>query len=211
MSLATLDRVADTKSGFISGIASSPATDLYGHSVRAGAFDHSIRTRGLTGPSSIKLLQSHSGLPIGRITSLRTVVQDLRLEGELNMELSSVRDLHSVIKHSGGLNFSVGFKIEEFDLADEKNLKPGQPWIVIKRGDLIEVSVVTFPACAEATMDFKQARPQWFNEALGDIDLKARGDGAEESRGDALNQAHRAAAQPPQPVASMALLTEQRQ
>jgi hypothetical protein len=53
-------------------------------------------------------LQGHRGLPIGRITSLRTVGQDLRLEGELNMELSSARDLYSVIKRSGGLNFSVG-------------------------------------------------------------------------------------------------------
>ena len=70
--LATLDRAADT-SGFISGVASSPATDSYGHSVRVGAFDASIRKRGLTGPSGVKLLSAHAGFPVGVIKSLRTV------------------------------------------------------------------------------------------------------------------------------------------
>ena len=37
MSLQTLDR-ADVKDGFISGVASTPSTDAFGHSVCAGAF-----------------------------------------------------------------------------------------------------------------------------------------------------------------------------
>jgi HK97 family phage prohead protease len=159
MSVAALiDRASDAKSGFISGIASSPAVDSYGHSVLRGAFDASIARRGLSGPSSVKLLQGHAGLPIGRITSLRTIGQDLRLEAELNMELSSARDLYSVIRHSGGLNFSVGFRLEDFDFVDEKNLKPGQPWLIVKRADLTEISVVTFPALSEARMDFAKSR-----------------------------------------------------
>jgi HK97 family phage prohead protease len=157
MTLAILDR-ADTKSGFISGVASSPAIDSYGHSVRRGAFDASIARRGLSGPSSVKLLEGHAGLPIGRITRLHTVGVELRLEGELNMELSRARDLHSIIKHSGGLNFSVGFRLEDFDVNEKA--KPGEPWLIVKQGDLTEVSVVTFPACADATMDVKaMARP----------------------------------------------------
>lgn len=101
MPVDTLDR-ADTQSGFISGVASNPQTDAYGHSVRRGAFDASIARRGLSGPSSVKLLEGHQGLPIGRITRLHTIGQDLQIEAELNMELSRVRDLHSVIRHSGG-------------------------------------------------------------------------------------------------------------
>jgi HK97 family phage prohead protease len=158
--LAALDRAVDTKSGFISGVASSPAIDAYGHSVRRGAFDASIAKRGLSGPSSVKLLEGHQGLPVGRITRLHTVGSDLRIEAELNMDLSRARDLHSIIKHSGGLNFSVGFRLEDFDIVEEKKLKPGEPWLIVKRGDLTEVSVVTFPACASATMDVKtMARP----------------------------------------------------
>ena len=101
MTLAVLDR-ADTKSGFISGVASSPAIDAYGHTVRAWRVRRpSIAKRGLSGPSSVKLLEGHAGLPIGRITRLHTVGVELRLEAELNMDLSRARDLHSIIKHSG--------------------------------------------------------------------------------------------------------------
>jgi HK97 family phage prohead protease len=153
MPLQTLDRATTVETAVISGVASSPSVDSYGHSVRRGAFDDSIRKRGLRGPSGVKLLQGHQGLPVGKITELRTVGADLRISAELNMELSSVRDLYSVIKHSGGLNFSVGFQLEEFDL--DEDAKPGQPWLVVKKGDLFEVSVVTFPACASATMDLR--------------------------------------------------------
>lgn len=156
MPVDTLDR-ADTQSGFISGVASNPQTDAYGHSVRRGAFDASIARRGLSGPSSVKLLEGHQGLPIGRITRLHTIGQDLRIEAELNMELSRVRDLHSVIRHSGGLNYSVGYRLEEFDI-DEK-AKPGAPWLIIRKADLTEISVVTFPALAEAQMDFVKSAP----------------------------------------------------
>ena len=156
MPLQTLER-PDTKSGFISGVASSPAVDSYGHSVRRGAFDASIAKRGLSGPSSVKLLEGHQGLPIGRITRLHTVGSDLKIEAESNMELSRARDLHSIIRHSGGLNFSVGFRLEDFDIVEEKKLKPGEPWLIVKRGDLTEISIVTFPALAEATMDMAKS------------------------------------------------------
>ena len=154
MTVAILDR-ADTKSGFISGVASSPATDAYGHSVKAHAFTASIARRGLSGPSSVKLLESHAGLPIGRITRLHTIGSELRLEGELNMDLAHARDLHSIIRHSGGLNFSVGFQLEEFDLNEKA--KSGEPWLIVKKGDLTEVSIVTFPALSEAQMDMAKS------------------------------------------------------
>ena len=105
---------------------------------------------------------------MGKILELRTVGQDLKISAELNLELQSARDLHSIIKHSGGLNFSVGFRLEDFDV-DEK-AKPGQPWLIVKSGDLHEVSIVTFPACTEATMDLKsRSTPQWLAKAVADV------------------------------------------
>ena len=41
---------ADVKDGFISGVASTPSTDAFGHLVCAGAFDRSIKAKGLGGP-----------------------------------------------------------------------------------------------------------------------------------------------------------------
>ena len=46
----TLDRATTAETASISGIASSPAVNSYGHSVRPGAFDASIARRGLSGP-----------------------------------------------------------------------------------------------------------------------------------------------------------------
>ena len=102
---STLERPVTTETALISGVASTPVCDSYGHSVRPGAFDASIRKRGLAGPQGVKLLAGHAGFPVGVIKSLRTVGQDLRIEAELNCELQTARDLHSIIKHSGGLNF----------------------------------------------------------------------------------------------------------
>ena len=88
----------------------------------------------------------------------------------LNLELQSARDLHSICKHSGPLNFSVGFRLEDFTVVEEKNLKPGEPWLIIKRGDLTEVSIVTFPACETATMDAKsKSMPPAFAKAMAEM------------------------------------------
>jgi hypothetical protein len=94
---ALLDRAAETKAGFISGVASTPATDSYGHRVMPRAFEQSVRRKGLAGPSGVKLLHNHTGNPIGRITRLETIRDELRIAAELNLDIPSVRELHSAI------------------------------------------------------------------------------------------------------------------
>lgn len=162
--LAAIDRAADTKpDGFISGIASSPVTDSFGHKVLPHAFSGSIAKRGLSGPQGVKLLANHSGMPVGKILSLRTVGADLRIEAELNLDLQSVRDLHSTILHSGGLNFSVGFALGDHEVLDKPD-RDGA-WLIIQSGDLMEVSVVCFGACPGAQMDFaKSASSDTYSE-----------------------------------------------
>ena len=147
-------QTADKPEGYIAGTASTPATDLYGHKVLKGAFDKSIRKKGLSGPRGIKLLASHNWeKPAGVIESLRTVGDDLRIEAQLNMNVSYVKDLHEVAKQNGGLNFSVGFSLEEYTFVDGDESKDGE-YLIISKGDLMEVSVVVFPAQLEATMDY---------------------------------------------------------
>jgi HK97 family phage prohead protease len=151
MTLATLDRATTAESvdvARISGVASSPAPDSYNHIVRVGAFDRSIRARGLTGPKGIKLLLGHDHTKVaGVITSLRTVGDALRIEADLNLRVSYVRDAYEIIKQNSGLSFSVGFKLEDFEET--------KTHLIIKQGDLHEVSIVSFPACVDAVMDFK--------------------------------------------------------
>lgn len=155
--------VADAPDGFIAGIASSAATDLYGHKVVSGAFDKSIKRKGLQGPRGIKLLAFHDWSKVaGTITRLETVNDKLAIEGQLNLNVSYVRDLYEVTKQNGGLNFSVGFRLVDFEFMDEEEEAQqekdadGTPpcWLLIKEGDLMEVSVVPFPAQLEAEMTF---------------------------------------------------------
>ena len=151
----------DLPDGYIKGIASTSSTDAYGHKVMAGAFDDSIKTRGLNGPTGVKLLAFHDwSKPAGVIKQLQTVDGKLRIEAQLSLKAQYVRDLYEVTKDIGGLSFSVGFRLEEFEFIDDEEMeKNDDAWILIKKGQLMEVSVVPFPACEEAQMTFVKNEP----------------------------------------------------
>jgi len=157
--------VSDKPDGFIAGFASTPSTDLFGHRVLKGAFDASIKKKGLTGPRGVKLLAHHDWhKPAGVIQRLQTVNDNLEIEAQLNLNVSYVRDLYEAAKQNGGLNYSVGFMLEDFEFVDEdqeKEEKGAEPdyWLIIKQGDLMEVSVVVFPAQLEAEMTFVKNDP----------------------------------------------------
>jgi HK97 family phage prohead protease len=138
--------------GFIAGIASTPSTDRHGHKVMAKAFDESIRKKGLAGPGGVQLLIGHDWNKVGgKITKLQTVNDNLLLEAQLYLDVGYVRDTHTVLKHNGGLNFSVGFSLEEFEFNDVME-NDDDPWLIIQKGDLMEVSIVTFPSQKDAVM-----------------------------------------------------------
>jgi HK97 family phage prohead protease len=140
--------------GYIAGIASTPGTDRHGHKVMAKAFDDSIREKGLAGPSGVQLLIGHDWNKVGgKITKLETINNNLLLEGQLYMDVSYVKDIHHVLKQNGGLNFSVGFTLEEFEFNDAME-NEDDPWLIVQKGDLMEVSIVTFPSQKDAKMTF---------------------------------------------------------
>ena len=140
--------------GYIAGIASTPGTDRHGHKVMAKAFDESIREKGLGGPGGVQLLIGHDWNKVGGlIKKLETVGNNLLLEGQLNLDVPHGRDMHSVLKHNGGLNFSVGFSLEEFSFNDAME-NEDDPWLIVQKGDLMEVSIVTFPSQKDAKMTF---------------------------------------------------------
>ncbi len=154
MSFAAEKVAADAPEGTIAGIASTPTTDLYGHKVLKGAFDKSIKKKGLTGPRGIKLLAYHDwSKPAGVINTLKTVGDELRLDALLNLNISYVKDMYEAAKQNDGLSFSVGFTLEEYTFVDGDKSVDGE-WLVVKQGDLMEVSVVAFPALLEAEMTF---------------------------------------------------------
>lgn len=137
--------------GYIAGWASTPDLDSWGHVVKTGAFDEAITLRGLTGGKGIKLLAGHDwDKPAGAIKVLETRGGRLWIEAQLNLRISYASDLYEASLSAGGLNFSVGFMLQDYEFKDND----GQEYLYITRGDLFEVSVVPFPGNEECTMDF---------------------------------------------------------
>lgn len=117
-----------------------------------GAFDASITTRGLTGPKGIKLLLNHDwSKTAGVIKVLETRNGKLWIEAQLNLNISYAKDAYEAIKSAGGLSFSVGFFLKEWNIRQDND---GREYFELVKGDLFEVSIVPFPANEEATMEF---------------------------------------------------------
>jgi len=156
----------DLPDGFIAGIASSPSVDCYGHRVLPGAFDASIKQKGFdVGKDGIKLLDHHKedGPTVGVIRKLETLGNNLRIEAELCLKSSRVRDLYEETKFCGGSGFSVGFRLEDYDFAKEN----GEEIFIIKSGELREVSLVNFPANRDSRTHVIK------HDAQDDLELKA--------------------------------------
>lgn len=178
--------------GYIAGVASTPGTDRHGHKVMAHAFDASIREKGLAGPGGVQLLIGHDWNKVGGvIKKLETVGNNLLLEGQLNLDVPHGKDMHSVLKHNGGLNFSVGFSLEEFEFNDVME-NEDDPWLIVQKGDLMEVSIVTFPSQKDAKMTFVKtgsSDPVLELETIAEFERAILADGICKSR----NEAHKLA------------------
>lgn len=134
----------------VRGYASTSDMDHVRHVVDPKAFASSVRERGLLGPKGIKLLFQHQrDKVLGRVTKLEVRNRGLWLEGEVDEEISFGKDVARMIEASGGLSFSVGFFPIDVDLEEDAT---GREYLLIRRGDLFEVSVVTFPCNEEAGM-----------------------------------------------------------
>jgi HK97 family phage prohead protease len=144
--------------GFVAGWASTPDLDHYRHVLEPGAFDASISRKGLTGPKGIKFLIQHdANRPAGVIKKLETRNGSLWMEAEMDLEISYVKDYYRAAKTIGGLNFSVGFYLEDYSFKQQDD---GVEFLHITKAELEEVSAVTFPGNSEATMTFIKDRQE---------------------------------------------------
>lgn len=135
----------------LNGWATTSDLDAVRHSIVPSAFSASIHRRGLSGPRGIRLLLGHdSQKPAGVITKLEARNKGLWIEAELSESISYARDAAEAIRAAGGLSFSVGFWVQDADIAEDRD---GREYLVILKGDLHEVSVVTFPANEAAQME----------------------------------------------------------
>lgn len=129
--------------------------DSYGDVIQPGAFADTLSTAKKSGQWPAMLLQ-HGGFglgaedmtPIGVWTELSEDGHGLKVSGQL-ADTQRGRDAYALMKMSPRAaitGLSIGYIPKEF----EQGTKPGEPRRKLKRVDLIEVSLVTFPANPKA-------------------------------------------------------------
>jgi HK97 family phage prohead protease len=173
-------KFASDKSGVFSGYgAIFGNTDSYGDVIEKGAFKDTLRAWEDKGKFPPMLLQHGGGmfggnaddlLPVGKYTSMEENSKGLKFEGEL-FALSTERGqyIYEGLKAGALDGMSIGYKTIKF----RNGTKAGEPRRYLEKLDLMELSIVTFPANDKARVgavksaDIKTIRE--FEDFLRDV------------------------------------------
>lgn len=143
-------------STLISGYASVfDTSDNHNDIIKKGAFKNAKSDK-------VKLLWQHDQKkPIGVISFLEEDEYGLAIEAEINNDTSAGAEASSLIKQGAINGLSIGFSIKSSDY-DKKGSR------VIDEVELMEVSVVTFPANVDASIT--QVKKDSMNENSEDAE-----------------------------------------
>jgi len=123
--------------------------DTYGDTVAKGAFKKTIADAKSGETNWPVMLSQHSeNLPIGIWTGMEENETGLRLQGKLALNTTKGRDAYELLRMSPrpALNgLSIGYRAKDFELHRNKS-GPGGASRTLKAVDLVECSLVTFPA-----------------------------------------------------------------
>jgi len=110
-------------------------------------------------PEEIRILSQHdSGSPIGLARSFTDSADGLYMNAEVNTETQAGREVMSNVRAGILAAFSVGFNTLESEMVAVGKGRNAEMKEVITRAELVEVSVVTFPAISDAKIQ-QQAIP----------------------------------------------------
>lgn len=124
--------------------------DSYGDIVAKGAFEESLQRNGMPA-----LLLQHNSMDIGGVyTQAEEKENGLFLKGELNLDVQKAREAYSLMKQGALKGLSIGFVTKEDEFDRDTGIR------TIKRVDLMEVSLVTFPANKEAMVTQVKSLPE---------------------------------------------------
>lgn len=112
-----------------------------------GAFLESIKAHKEKRTERIRLLWQHDPkFPLGIITNIYEDARGLYIEAQINGRIDKGREVIELIKQEAVQGFSIGFAIEKHEQ------KPKHRKIL--KAKLHEISIVTFPACKEARVEY---------------------------------------------------------
>ncbi len=125
--------------GFFSGYASVfNRKDNHNDIIVRGAFTDTIASKDL---SKIKLLWQHkTDEPIGQIINIREDDYGLYIEGQLLLEITKGAEVYALMKQEIITGLSIGYTVTDFELDNMSGTR------ILKSLNLLEVSLVTFPA-----------------------------------------------------------------
>lgn len=114
--------------------------DSYQEIVMPGAFSESLTSQQALGRLPAMLWQHRSGEPIGVYTAMREDSVGLHVEGKLALKTGRGQEAHELLKMGALSGLSIGFVTREDSYDKVSGIR------TLKKVDLWEVSLVTFPA-----------------------------------------------------------------
>lgn len=138
------------KGKFVGYASVFDGVDSYGDTIKAGAFQNAIKYGKLP-----KMFENHKSweLPIGKWTSITEDSKGLLVEGEFTPNHSRADDVRSSMLHGTIDGLSIGFRMKEGDYEVD-----GANRTIKNITDLVEISVVTFPADDVARVDLTSVK-----------------------------------------------------
>jgi HK97 family phage prohead protease len=121
--------------------------DSYGEIVAPGAFKKSLAAIKASGDPVPALWQHRSGEPIGGYTDLTEDDRGLKVEGFLVLEDPVAKRAHLYMQKRIVKGLSIGYYVRDSSYDEKTGIR------TLKELDLVEISIVTFPANAEAQVE----------------------------------------------------------
>jgi HK97 family phage prohead protease len=122
--------------------------DSYGEIVAPGAFADSLKLIKASGDPLPALWQHNSAQPIGGYDVLEEDERGLKVAGWLlTKEIPLAAQAHALMKRRVVKGLSIGYYVESSSLDEKTGIR------TLNKLDLREISIVTFPANAEAQID----------------------------------------------------------
>lgn len=146
----------DAPPGALSGYGSKfGLVDSYNETIKPGAFKASLREWKKSKMPIPMLWQHYGDVPIGVWTKFEEDEVGLKLEGQLILEIPQAAQALAAIKAKAVTGLSIGYmEVDADPWWDPEREGPRE----VRKLDLRETSVVTFPALREAQLDAVKAR-----------------------------------------------------
>jgi hypothetical protein len=122
--------------------------DSYGEIVAPGAFSDSLEELGAKKRIVPVLWQHRSDQPIGTYSEIAEDDHGLFVKGQLLIEaVGQASEAHALMKAGAVSGLSIGYWVRESSFDEKTNVR------TLTKLDLVEVSLVTFPACDDARVE----------------------------------------------------------